>query len=199
MQEGSGARPRPLPLYPSGRNPQDDLMPRWLKYAVPLAVLALILFGAYRDYTTQQALSEARGAMWHSQQMAKADSARADSAEARADSAEARAAAHMKAAKVIYVQAPDTCKPYIAQATKETKRAYHEEKKAAAELRARGDILQRNVTDLSKTSQQLVAASRPSFWSHLVPQVGVGAAAGIDPITRKPATAVGVTLSWRIH
>lgn len=169
------------------------------RYLIAASALVLLIAAAWLGWHQEQALQEARGAAWHSTQLAKADSARADSAEARADSAEARARAHIAKAKVIYIAAPDTCKPFIKQAVHEVKSAYHEEKKAAGELRAASGIRERSVTDLRSTEKRLIDASKPSFLSHFVPSVGVGATAGIDPFTRKPATAVGVTLSWRLH
>lgn len=173
-------------------------MSRWLKYLIPLAILVLLIIGFDYTYNQHQALAEARGALWHSQVIAKADSARADSAEARADSAEAQARRHAQSADIVYIASPDSCKPYIAQATHEVVQAYEHEKQAATELRNASGLREHSVTDLQSTSKALAAKSKTSFFQHLIPKVGVGAAAGIDPFTHKPSTAVGVTLSWSV-
>ena len=208
---------------------------RWKIILIAVAVLAT-LFGSYHLYTQQQALAEARGAFWHAQVQATADSIRADSAvreakahAARADSAEAvarRAVVGAHAAErllaavqaktaVLVAAAPDTCAPYLRAADEARAaavdvadawhRAYTSQLTATGELRVANDsltsanaALKRSVGDLGRTGDHLAHASKPSFWSHLVPEIGVGATAGVDPITHKPAVAVGATASWRV-
>jgi len=210
-------------------------MARWKLYLAAL-LLSLLSAGSYYIYHQHEHLAEARGAMWHAQVIAQADSARADSAvraaaraKIHADSAEARAgravvraqaaerllAATQARAATVAASAPDTCAPYIAaveqarDAVMDAGSAWHDaydaQRIAVGHLRARGDslasanaTLTRTVGDLHRTSDDLAHASKPSFFSHLVPKVGIGATAGIDPFTHRPSTAVGVTLSWSV-
>ena len=83
--------------------------------------------------------------------------------------------------------------------------AFDNEARAAVALRARGDSLQSANDDLAavvrnygNASEKILGASKPSFISRLVPEVGVGAAVGIDPTTLKPSKTVGVTLTWSL-
>ena len=61
-----------------------------------------------------------------------------------------------------------------------------------------GAALATATTRVNTAATALVKASRPSFFARLKPDIGFGAAAGIDPFTRKPSTTIGVTLSWRL-
>ncbi len=125
-----------------------------------------------------------------------ADSAEqvAERAELRAERAEGR----LEAAKT----AADSLPPAIA-AKDAWHDAYTSELAAAGALRARGDTLEAAnkhlailVRDYGDASKGILDATRPSFLKSLLPNVGVGAAVGINPLTRKPASVIGLTLSW---
>lgn len=81
--------------------------------------------------------------------------------------------------------------------------AYEEEKAASGLLRQSNDSLHAALAEikpaaarLSDVSVKLVEASRPNLFARLLPGVGLGVAAGIDPSTQRPAIVVGITLGW---
>lgn len=119
----------------------------------------------------------------------------------RADSIEqARAAAAPRVAAIVKA-APDTCKPVIDA-------LQGENKQLQAELNARKDaftqqkqataVLAPAADHVAEAAHDLVKASKPSFWSHLKPDVGLGATAGVDPTTGKFGKTVGITVSWKV-
>jgi hypothetical protein len=180
-------------------------MPRWLKY---LSIAVAVLLGAFYLHTQQGKLAEARGAAKQALASAEHQKHRADSLEAigqahagRADSVTRELKVANKKANVAIVAAPDTCDQYIAavanardlavETADHWRVAFDAEKQAAAVLRG-------TLRDVGDASKQLVKQSKPSFLSRLTPDVGLGATAGVDPFTREPAVAVGVTLSWEI-
>jgi chromosome segregation ATPase len=84
------------------------------------------------------------------------------------------------------------------------KQAYEEQMVATAKLRGALDSTQAAQADviakaqqLARNATQLVSASHESFWSHFVPEVGVGGAVGIG-MNGRPDAVIGLTLSWRL-
>lgn len=171
------------------------------------AVIAIAL-GAYFQHTHNQQLAEARAetyvaveAYQDARQQALAAEVLAADAESRADSIQqARAAAAPRVAAIVKA-APDTCKPVIAALQGQVaqleaeaqshKDAFTEQKQATAVLAPAADHVAAAATNLANKS-------KASFWSHLKPDVGLGATAGVDPATGRFAKSVGVTVSWKV-
>jgi hypothetical protein len=121
-----------------------------------------------------------------------------------ADAAEARAARQIAAARAPLPVLPDTCAPALV-ALAQADSAYESEHQAAQELRAGLDsVVPASVALVGATGRlgvaagELAKASRPSWLARLKPDVGVGVAVGVNPVTGAPSTTVGVTLAWRI-
>lgn len=184
-------------------------MIRWKPFG-PYATAALaIIASLYYNHVKDTRLTESRAVAMSAVRAWNDESERADSAEARATYAEARAdsikrvrilAAPARAA--IVAAAPDTCKPAIAALTAERDEAVVEagqrqsaldaQKQATAILRPAGDAL-------AGATSQLAKAAKPSFLSHLIPSIGIGGAAGLSVIDRRPDALIGVTFSWRLR
>ena len=188
-------------------------MLRW----IAAALVAIVLAGSYFSFTQHNDLLAARAAVQAAQtrgaaqlrvnelvlKYAAQQEAVADSAEAVVDTVIVRA----RVADVKLAAAPSVRDSLTAAvAGRDAYRsAFHTQMAASAALRSRGDSLARAnrdltdvVRDYGDASQAILDATKPSFLARLVPDVGVGAAVGIDPFTRKPSTAVGVTLSWSL-
>ena len=129
-----------------------------------------------------------------------------------ADSTEAAGSAHVAQAVKVTAQrvarapatarliaaSPDVCKEPIAALQKDVadltverdhyRAAYDDEKAAAGQLKTAG-------ISTAQASQQLVRASG-GFWKAITPQIGIGAAAGISAIDRRPDAVIGITLGW---
>jgi hypothetical protein len=58
------------------------------------------------------------------------------------------------------------------------------------------DSVRASLGRLRPAAVALEHASRPSLRERLTPKLGFGAAVGVDPLTRRPATAIGMTLGW---
>lgn len=171
------------------------------------AVLAIAL-GAYFQHTHNAQLAQARAettiaveAYHAAHTQALGYELVALAAETRADSIEqARAAAAPRVAAIVKA-APDTCKPVIdalqgqvAQLQAEAKGrkdAFSEQKQATAVLAPAAD-------HVAQAATNLVKASKPSFWAHLKPNVGLGATVGVDPASGKFSKTVGVTFGWKV-
>lgn len=138
---------------------------------------------------------------------------RADAAEARADAADSAATAlagRATRATVVYRtvrdSAPADCAPVIAAADSAISlehargdslaTALQSERSALASTKAASDTVVAAYERLRTAATTLDKAVQPSWREKLVPKLGIGAAAGIDPFTRRPSTAVGVTLGW---
>lgn len=172
---------------------------------------------------TQAAIERTHVAMQYADAavtVAESYKARADAADRRADSA-AKVAIKYKAERIklqpaverAIAAAPDTCKPVIdtlsaalaaADSTAEHyQTAFEDQKRATAYLQAAYDTT-RSALDsvsadarrLASQSQKLVNASKRSFFSRFIPEIGFGGAVGLDP-TGKPNVVLGPTLSWR--
>ena len=129
-----------------------------------------------------------------------------------ADSVEAAAQAHVARVDTLIVYrraaqpqrdsvvaaAPDTCAPAIAALKAELadadsiasgwKSAFEDEQRAAARLRV-------GTATVTEAADKLVKASG-GFWKDIIPEVGFGVAAGIDPTEADFDTVIGITLSW---
>lgn len=130
---------------------------------------------------------------------------RADAEAARADSLERIAVK----ARVRYVDAaataPDTCAPYIALANEALattdsvaearRRALQSSQEAASGFHAALDTAKASNARL-RAAGTAVVASQPSRFSRLLPRVGVGAAAGVNPLTGHPSLTTGITFGW---
>lgn len=193
-----------------------------MKY-LPVVITAgiLLIIGAYVRHSYSVALSDAQAATKqavanaHSAAIAlddalvfaAAQAATADSARAAADKSAERAA------RLSARRAPtDSCPKalVIADSTAAAWREAYVNEHSATEalipaldttLHA-GKALVVATERLDTAATALVKASRPPFFSRLLaglkPDIGVGAAIGIDPFTRKPSTTIGVTLSWKL-
>lgn len=186
---------------------------RWSKSTLILAAVAALLFattitGAYFTFKRGQDAAGAR-------QMAVQAARTAEEAIEYADSVEAAAAAEVARARTtetkriarapatsrIIAESPDVCKPVvdaltadIADLTVESKSwqtAFEKEKEAAGKLKPATSALIGATTDL-------VEATKPSFFARLVPKVGVGGAAGVSAIDRRPDVVIGITLAWEL-
>lgn len=137
---------------------------------------------------------------------------RASLAEARADSEARRAdslAARGRRSEIRYVTlkatAPAPCAPVIAaadsaladaQAEAETARSgLRTAQDAAKDYQAARDTALSALARLTAAATALNTASRPSWRERILPHIGVGGAAGINPIGR-PDAVVGLTVSW---
>lgn len=138
---------------------------------------------------------------------------RAALAEARADSAAARADSLGRAAgraQVRYVTlhdaAPADCRPaldaadsviaVLAQDTVDLRKTAQEARSARADTKVALDSVRGSYGRLEAAATTLSRASRPSWVARLTPHLGLGIAAGIDPVTRRPSTAAGITFGW---
>lgn len=126
-------------------------------------------------------------------------STRAAQAEQRADSlAHAGRVAHVKYVAVRDA-APAECAPLAAAAEEEIALAHEETQEvrsALGDTRAALDSVRASYDRLRSAAVTLDHVAAPSWRERLVPKLGFGAAAGVDPFTRRPAMAVGVTLGW---
>ena len=130
----------------------------------------------------------------------------ADSAVARANAQAAKQARQAPRVATIVAQAPDTCKPVIAalqgqlatsQAESESWHdAYDEQKAATGRLQAAAGPLVDASQAQSAAGQHLSDASKPSFLGRILPDVGVGAVAGVDPFDHSFHVVVGPSLHW---
>lgn len=142
---------------------------------------------------------------------AEAEKAKAEAAEkaSRRHKAEADQA---KAEVAALGAAPDTCAPWIeglqTALDSETARgdslevASAARVRAAANLRAALDSVTAANDSLLKANRSIEDAAdkliRRTFWDKVLPEVGVGAAAGVDA-EGEPNVVVGVTLSYRLR
>ena len=196
-----------------------------LKQFLPAVIVAVILaaIGGVFHVRDSRALAEARGAttvavsearlsvqwmnetiVWAQGQKAAANRDIQDAASAaeRAKRLEARGSVLPR----VYPDSSCTKALAIADSTAASWReAYGHEHAATEALVPALDTTLRSGTALVVATERvdaaataLVKASRPSFFARLKPDIGFGAAAGIDPFTRKPSTTIGVTLSWRL-
>lgn len=106
--------------------------------------------------------------------------------------------------------APDTCAPFIAAANARTDSALVLLDDAQAgmdslfaandSLTSANGLLQGTVASLLADGERVDSAGRrvlaASRWSRLLPEIGLGATIGVDPVTMAPARAVGLTFSW---
>ena len=193
-----------------------------MKY-LPAVIVAAILaaIGGVFHVRDSRALAEARGAttvavaeahlavQWMNETVVWAQGQKAV-----ADRASQAAALEAERAKRLAVRPalpvlPVVCKPALEalaradSASASWQAAYAGEHAATGTLRAALDSVQRVGTTLAAITTRvndaataLVKASRPSFFARLKPDIGFGAAIGVDPFTRKPSTTIGVTLSW---
>jgi hypothetical protein len=184
-------------------------MIRWKPFSPIVTALLAILAGFYIQHRTNEKVAEARTfavaavRAWNDE-VSRADSLEtvAQAANARADSIEHARKIAAPARAAVVAAAPDTCAPAIAaleaerdQAIAEAdarKVAFQGEKEAAAGLRTAGAAVADATTELAK-------ASKPSFFARLIPKIGVGGAASISAIDRRPDAVIGITLSWEIH
>lgn len=145
------------------------------------------------------------------EQAAEAAMLRAVSAEAAGRRAGRVADSAIAAYRAIAATAPDTCRAVVATAdraiaTSDSTRAVLATGLQAAQEAAKG--YKASTDTLLVTSHVLVAstgklanavgrakADRPSLLSRIMPHVGIGAAAGLDP-TGVPRVVVGPTLGW---
>lgn len=182
-----------------------------------VAAAGLLLSGllAYTNHKYAGELSAARQEVqYHVKAAMRAEghAARAELAaeemKAEAAAADQRAQVHATRAKQLAAQlavTKATTHDSLVNVTEQAqswKNAYEEQIKATASLTHAVDTTQSALKDVREASTalrgsatKLVAASHRSFWSRLVPDVGVGAAAGINP-QGKPDVVAGVTLSW---
>lgn len=138
---------------------------------------------------------------------------RGQAAELRADSAERRADSLARVRRVAVARydtaratAPDTCGPVIAAADSAIGAAQAEAEmartglriaqEATKEYRAALDTLVPAYERLRAAAVAVDRSARPGFLERITPRFGVGAAAGFDPLSRRPAIVVGVTLGW---
>jgi hypothetical protein len=183
---------------------------QWKPFAPWLTAVLAIAMGAYYQHSHNQQLAEARAetyvaveAYQEARQQALAAEILAATAQSRADSIEqARVVAAPRVAAIVKA-APDTCKPVIAalqgqlaQAESELqarKDAFTEQKQATAILAPAADRVADAATNLANKS-------KPSFWSKVKPDVGLGATIGLDPEhpTDGVKKVVGVTVSWKV-
>lgn len=188
---------------------------------VALAVLALIL-GA-NTLTSHRASGELKAAHDsltvalragdHSRMVADLLRTRAAQAAAHADLAEAAAielARRARRAEVVYRvavdSAPAECAPVIEAANAvlaiEQARAdslsgaLQSVRSSLTDTRAALDSVRGSYERLRTAAVTLDNAVKPSWREKLVPKLGIGGAVGVDPFTRRPATAFGVTLGW---
>jgi hypothetical protein len=134
-------------------------------------------------------------------------------AEARADSAEAQADTLKRLADVAKVKydgvkaaAPAVCLPVISAADTLIARvqsradsldsALQSEREAVADMHVALDFVRASNARLEAAARVLVNVSAPSWREKLIPRFGVGAAAGVNPVTGRPAAAVGITVGW---
>lgn len=125
--------------------------------------------------------------------------------EQRAARAEARALALADHADSIAAWAPDTCRPYIAaqvEARDELQHALNEQKETTGHLMAAAQsdslaiaALLTGLGTATDAAQDLVNSTHRSFFLRILPKVGIGATAGINP-QGKFDTVVGPTLVW---
>lgn len=137
---------------------------------------------------------------------------RAQLAELRAD-AEARRADSLERAnvraRVQYVTvretAPAECAPVIAAAnaalavsdsvSESRAAALRSSQEAASGFRAARDTAQAALARL-QAAATVVDRTRPSLLSRLAPRMGVGVAAGVNPVTGWPSLTTGITFGW---
>jgi len=134
--------------------------------------------------------------------VAKALEAQKREAEAKVHSNAGKVAAKRASERVIVPTDSSALTEAIAMA-EDWHEAYEEEVVASGLLRQANDSLRAALSTivpsagrLSDVAVRLVEATRPSFLERVIPKVGVGVAAGINPATMKPAVVVGVTLGW---
>lgn len=182
-------------------------MIRWKPFGPYVTALLAILASLYYNHKQNEGLERERATAEAAVYVMHEALGRADSltivaaeANARADSLESVRVVSKPAVARIVATAPDTCGPVIAAltaqlaqaeaeaATRDT--AYQQQKAATA-------ALQPPAVHLADATAGLVKATRPSFLSRLVPTFGVGGAAGISALDRKPDAVIGVTVSWR--
>jgi hypothetical protein len=172
-----------------------------LRHILTIILAVVSLAGAWFSYSRHNSLLEARAKLEAVQEQAQLQLERseilrqfADAQEAAADSAVARA----EAAERKLATAP-TVRDSLASALDARdgyKVAYQSEKQAAAALRTSHDDLTEIVRRYGDASTAVIDASRPSFLDRVLPNVGAGAAVGVNPFTGGPSATVGVTLSW---
>jgi hypothetical protein len=193
---------------------------RLIVSAVALLATIISIFLARANFQYAGKLAEARAVVQDKVKIAKAASAatelalfQASESEARADAAEKAAAEQAANARALRAQrkappagsAVDSIAFIIASAQAETeswKSAYELQLEATAQLRAALKSVKpalegehKASIELQGASTKMADASKQSFWNRLVPDVGVGVAAGITP-QGKPDVVAGVTLAW---
>jgi hypothetical protein len=177
-------------------------MKRWHVWIAGTLLGLLLLFAQkYHNATLAGARQVAAQAVVAAQEAidsALVWEARAKAAEQRARAAQARRQAAEPQTAVLIAESPEACKPAIealqagiADAVAEAKHwqeAFEEQKQATAALTPA-------IEDLTEAADNLVDKSG-GFWRDITPKIGVGAAAGISPISGRFDVIIGPTLNW---
>lgn len=188
---------------------------------IALGVLAALLIGnTIVNRSGRSALSAAQDSLHVALRLGDNALRAADILGASARAAEARAATADSAAtalahradratvvyRTVRESAPTDCAPVIAAADSvislehargdSLTSALQNERKALVDTRDAFDSVSAAYGRLRTAATTLDRAVQPSWREKLVPKFGIGAVAGIDPITRRPATAAGLTLGW---
>jgi len=183
-------------------------MIKWRPFSPWLTAILAIGMGAYLQYNHNTQLAAARQETYDAVSAYKAAKTEALgyeivalAATSRADSIEQARAKAAPARAAVVAAAPAPCKPAIdaleaenaqlKEEAAERKDAFAEQKQATAALAPAADHVASAATNLANKS-------KTSFWSHLKPDVGLGATAGIDPATGKFGKTVGITVSWKV-
>lgn len=188
---------------------------------IALGLLAAILVGntfvnRHQDSTVQAAHDSLTVALRDGErQKSLVDflTTRASQADARADAADSaatvisgRAARATVVYRTVRDSAPADCAPVIAAADSAISlehargdslaSALLNERSALADTKVASDSVRASYERLRTAATTLDKAVQPSWRQKLVPKLGFGGAAGIDPFTRRPSTTVGMTLGW---